>query len=143
MIKDDPEVVNAPNKEQIAPLVMAVARGTPATVDLLIRHGATINTHQGTCRSTALITAVIRHRQDNAVVLLRHGADVNMKDGEGRTAVDIASGLGYIEIERVLKKYGASRGAEHSVMISMHCGRQSFLIRKDRQGLWYFRNGGK
>lgn len=137
IIGADPEAVNSRNEKQITPLVLAVARGTPATVELLIRHGAVIDMHQGKYKSTALITAVTRHRQDNVVVLLRYGADVNMKNGDGRTALDIAKGLGYIEIERLLRRYGAAFSATPSLMISLRYGRHIVSSWTSKDGRWH------
>ena len=138
IIGADPEAVNSRNEKQITPLVLAVARGTPATVDLLIRNGAAIDVLQGSYKSTALITAVTRHRQDNVVMLLRHGVDVNMKDGNGRTALDVARGLGYIEIERLLKRYGAAFSTTPCAVISLHYGRQTVSSWMSSDGRWHF-----
>lgn len=137
IIGADPEAVNSRNEKQITPLVLAVARGTPATVDLLIRNGAEIDVLQGTYESTALITAVTRHRQDNVVMLLRHGVDVNMKNGDGRTALDVARGLGYIEIERLLKKHGAAFSANPCLMLSLYYGRHIASSWKGMDGRWH------
>lgn len=102
MITNDPNVVTATNEMGITPLVLAVARGTPETVELLINHGAEINKLEGAVGSTSLITAVMRRRKENVAVLLRHGAKVDMKDRDGRTALDIAIGIGYDEIAKML-----------------------------------------
>jgi len=137
IIGADPEAVNSRNEKQITPLVLAVARGTPATVDLLIRNGAAIDVLQGPYESTALIAAVTRHRQDNVAMLLRHGVDVNMKNGDGKTALDIARGLGYIEIERLLKRYGATFATTPCALIFLRYGRQTVSFWMSLDGRWH------
>jgi ankyrin repeat protein len=141
MVLTNPEIVNTPNQLHIAPLSLAVARGTPDMVDLLIAGGAQINVRQGKFGSLPLITAVIRHRQDNLIILLKCGADVRMRDGSGRTALDWALHLGYKEIAEVLVRYGASSIRQPSLVILFPFAGQDILIKNTSGKGWCLLDG--
>lgn len=141
MVLTNPEIVNTPNQLHIAPLSLAVARGTPDMVDLLICGGAAINVRQGRPKTPPLITAVVQHRQDNLIVLLKNGADVHMQDGGGRTALDWALSIGYKEMAAVLMRYGATLIKQPPLLILFPHEGQDILIKNTSREGWCLPGG--
>ena len=81
----------------------------PEGAKLLLRNGADVNAKQRD-GMTALMWACMEKRLDIVKLLLRNGADLNTaKDRDGKTALMWAkqSWKGGVEVERLLKAYGA------------------------------------
>lgn len=129
--------VNAPDKANRTAIERAVLAGRTQIADLLLRQGAKLNVNtllldaarqgvqdrdvvrwliakgadiefRGTDGDTALLAAI---RLDNHR-LVRHlidqGANVNVQDAEGTSALALARELGFGEIARWLRRYGAA-----------------------------------
>lgn len=141
MIDANRSVLNTPNGQQITPLTLAVSRGTPDMVDLLVAGGAEINARQGKPGTPPLVTAVVRHRQDNLIVLLKNGADVHQQDGGGRTALDWAVCLGYKEMAAVLMRYGSASGRQRPALILFSYNEQNILIENTSMNGWRLPGG--
>jgi hypothetical protein len=88
--------------------VMASEEMNVQAASALLRLGAHIDAtdHQGV---TALIRAVRMRRAKMVAWLLGARADVSLATSEGETALSIASGRGYEEIEAQLRAAGATR----------------------------------
>jgi hypothetical protein len=71
-------------------LMMASHNGHMDVMELLIKHGATVDA-QDDYGDTALMKAIARNRTEAARLLLKHGADVNIKNIGGTTALIIAA----------------------------------------------------
>ena len=80
-----------------------LARGNhPDMLLLLIQHGGDPNATNGF--RPALHLAVLNHREKNVDVLLSHGANVNALDGNHRSAAQVASAVGEVELAYKLVK---------------------------------------
>ena len=77
--------VNAEDMFGTTPLLAAVVGGHPATVRLLIAHGANVKASEHTSGQNALMRGI--HDVEVARLLLDDGLEVNARDHNGRTAL--------------------------------------------------------
>lgn len=107
------ELVNAKDKEGLAPLHWAVAfrRRNKNTVELLLSKGADVNV-KGPSGDTPLYIAVAVHEKNVVELLLAEGADVNAKTLRGETALHRAALEGHKEIAELLIAKGADVDAK-------------------------------
>ncbi|XP_020664473.1 transient receptor potential cation channel subfamily A member 1 [Pogona vitticeps] len=87
------------------PLYWAAYKGQKHTVELLLQHGANVNTcckHGGTP-----LHAAIGLFPDCTLLLIQHGADVNLQDNWGVTPMYLAACSGQTECIRLLVQAGA------------------------------------
>ena len=112
------------------------------TIELLIKNGANVNTYrvwrdfdETKSKESILITAVCSGL-DAAVVelLLKNNADVNFIDSSGDKAINYAHDLGYMDIVKLLNKYGAEYDGkitkDEQIMIDYAIGmEESYKIR--------------
>jgi hypothetical protein len=76
----------------ITPLYWAAEHGHREAVNLLLTHGANVNSHCGVSR-TPLYMAVMNGHTEVAQLLLEHGANVNARAADGFTPLGRALGL--------------------------------------------------
>jgi ankyrin repeat protein len=84
------------------PLHAAAAGGRVASCELLLSRGANVNAkqHGG---FTPLMTPCFSNNREMAELFLAHGADPNVTNDEGKTAADVAAGMGNMEIAAFLR----------------------------------------
>jgi ankyrin repeat protein len=90
-----------------SPLSISAKHGyTELLLQLLLKHGAEVNSQDNTCRTPLSIVA--RYGHTAAVrLLLKHDIDVNSRDRLGYTALDLAAQYDHTEILKVLLEGGA------------------------------------
>ena len=98
--------MNRADSTSTYPIVWASLNGHLDTVQVLLTHGANVNTHGG-LYGTALHAASSKGHDDVVRLLLEHGADVNSQDGEQFTPLRAASSQGYDEVVRLLLEHKA------------------------------------
>ena len=80
----------------------------PNIARLLLEHGADINAKATSHpASTPLHIAAHQRRVEVVHVLLQNGANVRMKDDRGRTALQVASDRGHVEVMKLLSEHRA------------------------------------
>jgi ankyrin repeat protein len=84
-------------------LMAAAAQGDLGLVQLLLSHGAEVNT-KTTFGLTALMSAAAKGQAAIAQVLLVHGADLNAKDDNNWTAFVWAADEQHTEVMSLLKQ---------------------------------------
>ncbi|KAL4869442.1 ankyrin repeat-containing domain protein [Aspergillus spectabilis] len=84
-------------------LSCAASGGQTEVVEVLLRHGASVHSGDGTVGTP--ISWAAHHGYENVVdILLAHGADVDAKDGVGATALSLAAEAGYeVVVQRLLE----------------------------------------
>jgi adenosylhomocysteine nucleosidase len=87
----------AANPSRVRPIHSAAAGKSDGCVELLIRHGCTVDATQGG-GWTALHAACLHGLGSLVETLLRAGADPLQAAGDGRNAIDMARGAGHDEI---------------------------------------------
>jgi ankyrin repeat protein len=80
-----------------SPIVTAAQQGNEAVVELLLSHGAAVDSPDGAGR-TALSWAVQNGFMTVCQTLLAHGADVNAKDNNGSTSLHVAVREGKLSV---------------------------------------------
>lgn len=137
ILTSDPDAANRPDEKGRTPMDMAVSRGSPATLRLLIDFGAEINKQEYLYGTAPLMQAVVRRRKEIVDMLLRNGADVDVEDHEGMTALDLASGLGFSEIARMLRENRYRYCPQESLIVSMRYGAETISMIKGPNGKWH------
>jgi uncharacterized protein len=94
-------------------LMYAAGSGRLQIVQLLLKHGADINTAD-TSWSTPLIVATLQQHVEVALCLLKAGADVNAVDCTGRSAWMVAVQLNSIALAESLLDHGADINTENN-----------------------------
>ncbi|HEV2319380.1 MAG TPA: ankyrin repeat domain-containing protein [Verrucomicrobiae bacterium] len=103
MIQNSPDLINAPGKDTLSPLVVAATRGQVKVAAFLLNHGADVNV--GGVGGPPLVAAAKAAQRTMAEFLLEHGADVNAVGGE---ALDAAIIRGYEAVAETLLKARAN-----------------------------------
>ena len=113
LLKAEPGLVSAADKDGATPLHHAAAAGQKAVVEALIDNKADINAqkHDGV---TALQVAAALGYKDIVELLLANGADANVKDKKGRTALSVARDRGQAEVAALLEAKGAAEGVSEA-----------------------------
>lgn len=101
LLKKDPKLVNACDKDGATPLHHAVAGGHQAIVEFLLSHKANVNARKKD-GVTALHVACALGRKEVAEVLITHGADINAKDAKGRTPLSLAQDNGHPAVAQLI-----------------------------------------
>ena len=101
--------VNLINKKGFRALHNAVIFGRLNVVKLLVKHGqADIEAPGGKSDITPLFFAVLNNHLDVAEYLLQNGANVNsVNRAEGDTPLSVAASSGFLEMIKLLQKFGA------------------------------------
>lgn len=84
------------------PLHAAAAGGRVEACELLLEYGADVNAIQHGAH-TPLHTPAFTNNRAMAELFLAHGADSQAKNDDGKTASDIASGMGNLELAALLR----------------------------------------
>nr|XP_033782462.1 serine/threonine-protein phosphatase 6 regulatory ankyrin repeat subunit A-like [Geotrypetes seraphini] len=101
----DRELVDRKDYYGKTPLYWAAYKGQKTAMELLLRHGASVNScckHGG-----SPLHAAIGLFPDCALLLIQHGADVNLEDNWGVTPMYLAACSGQMESIRLLVQAGA------------------------------------
>nr|XP_020664474.1 serine/threonine-protein phosphatase 6 regulatory ankyrin repeat subunit C-like isoform X2 [Pogona vitticeps]XP_020664475.1 serine/threonine-protein phosphatase 6 regulatory ankyrin repeat subunit C-like isoform X2 [Pogona vitticeps]XP_020664476.1 serine/threonine-protein phosphatase 6 regulatory ankyrin repeat subunit C-like isoform X2 [Pogona vitticeps] len=104
------------------PLYWAAYKGQKHTVELLLQHGANVNTcckHGGTP-----LHAAIGLFPDCTLLLIQHGADVNLQDNWGVTPMYLAACSGQTECIRLLVQAGACISYRNKAVTRCNCCRE-------------------
>jgi ankyrin repeat protein len=104
MVKNSPDLLNAPTNEGSTPLTRAAAKGWLKAATFLLDHGANPNP-KGT--TPALVAAAVGGRKAMTELLLARGADPNSKVPNYGTPLMAAVRASHIEVVRVLLDHGA------------------------------------
>jgi ankyrin repeat protein len=110
LLKDDPDLVSSKNGLNDTPLHLAAIKGHKKVVELLLDHGADINSNDGSWMPLHL--SVSNGHKDVAELLLARGADVNTKDDNGYTPLELAASCG----RKGIVEWLLAKGAEVNVM---------------------------
>jgi Arf-GAP/coiled-coil/ANK repeat/PH domain-containing protein len=95
-------------------LRVASERGHEAMVELLLQHGADINSARDDDGVTCLHACVGRgDRDDVAKLLIRRGAAVSTRDKRGRTPLDAAMERGHIRDEELFMMLSDAGGVDN------------------------------
>jgi len=101
---DEPDVNNETVRGH-TPLTYAARNGHIFVIEELLNYKAEINLHTSKDGKTALIHAACNGKWESVRLLLECGADVHHRDHSGRTAVDWARELNFINVLRRLSEY--------------------------------------
>ncbi len=102
-----------------SPLIEALSKGLLENADVLLRHGADINTAIFGMK-TALHRKASLGRMKNVQFLLDRGADGNAKDRRGHTPADAARENGHLEIAELIEARAGMRAGLGSNMREMN-----------------------
>jgi len=109
LIKEGADV-NAKDKKNVTPILLASAYGNHDVVKLLIENGANVNYQirdNQNLFSPLNAASAYSGRADVVELLLLNGADINIKNKEGLTPLHLAAKYGHPEVIEVLIKHGA------------------------------------
>jgi ankyrin repeat protein len=90
LLNQDPGLASIPTGE-VTPIRIAAAYGHSALAELLIRHGAPLNTPAGGSRNYPLHLAAICGYCDVIEVLIAHGAEIDAQEQSGATPLHRAA----------------------------------------------------
>jgi ankyrin repeat protein len=93
--------VNICSKSGASPLLKVIARGKTQQAELLISHGADVNTKDN------LHLAAEMGQKAIVEMLLARGADINAKTDKGNTPLSLAKENKHTEIVELLRRHGA------------------------------------
>ena len=110
LLRADPKLINSLSTDGFTPLHLASFFGETATQEVLIRAGASLETHsKNQLDATPLQSAVAAHQTKSVAVLLAHHANPNCRGGLGYTPLFEAAESGQVEVLIMLLKHGADR----------------------------------
>jgi ankyrin repeat protein len=114
LLREGPELANAPSPDGFTALHYAAFFGSPEAVRALVAAGAALearSTNQEFAReATPLHSAVAAGRMDNAEALLEAGADPNARQHGGFTPLMEAEQRGDLDLAELLIRHGAYAG---------------------------------
>lgn len=96
-------LLNKRDESGLAAIHWAADRGHASILDLLLTHGADVNSIDGDCGQTALHYAVSCGHIESVRVLLKHGADRSIRDSDETSCLDIAKESDDNEILQILQ----------------------------------------
>jgi len=89
------------------PLMIAAQNGRDSLCELLINHGARIDTKESKHGHTALMVAVQNGCESTIKLLIDHGAPIDTLGNDGETALTLAAERGHTSIGKILLDKGA------------------------------------
>ena len=138
MIRNSPDLINAPNDNGATPIQQSVLNGNIAATELLLANGANVNltgrkgmtplSMAATSGNKAMIELLLAHGADvnatqplyhavakgfktAAEVLIAHKADVNARQADGSTPLHAAARAGFKAMAEMLIAHGAEVNA--------------------------------
>ena len=106
MLKENPNVFNATNKDGYSALTLACYRGNVEMVKLMLKNNAEIDANS--TMGTPLMAAVVKGNLDITKLLVQKNANVNLQDTNGTTALIYATMFKNYDIVSVLVKAKAN-----------------------------------
>ncbi len=106
VLKSRPELANATNGEGESALHRAASCGNVETVEVLIKHGATVDGADPVDKTTPLVEAIVMRHPRVVWALLDAGANPNKHVGS-TTPLNTAIRRGDLEVVRALVQHGA------------------------------------
>jgi len=113
MIKNSPDLINAPGMSDVTPLCRAAGAGWLRVAGFLLDHGAAVNRPSNN-NSTPLHLAAAAGHRGMVELLADHGADLEARDGTGATALWIAAQKGFLSVAEALAQRKADVQARNS-----------------------------
>jgi ankyrin repeat protein len=113
MIKDSPDLINAPRSNGLSPLAKAAMMGQLRAAEFLLSNGADVN--KKIQNRTALHWAVENKHKAMVELLISHGADLEATDGTGGTPLHTAVQTGSKAIVEILLTHKANVSAQNSI----------------------------
>jgi ankyrin repeat protein len=109
LLENDPNLLDARDKDGSTALHCAIWKGHQAVVKLLLDAGANVNAHNNNDHwgTTPLHAAAHANQAAIAQMLIESGADVNARDKEGRSPLDHTKFHKANSAAKVLQKNGA------------------------------------
>jgi len=108
LLKEDPKRIAERTSFGWTPLHIAAFAGNAGNTELLINHGADVNSRaKSKFRNTPLQTALLSGQYATAKLLLDHGADVLVRQAEGITPLHEAAQSGREDLIKLLLSHGA------------------------------------
>jgi ankyrin repeat protein len=102
MIKNSPDLINAPSERGLTPLCLAASKGQLRVAKFLLDNGAAVNKPSGPGRWTALQYAADGGHKAMVELLAERGADINARNDNGETALHLAAAKGYLSVAEAL-----------------------------------------
>jgi len=115
----------------ITPLHMAASKGRSDIVQLLLQHGAHIDTPSSRGGNTPLHFAAAGNHHQVAQLLIEEGADVNQQNFEGMTSLMFAANRGNLKTAKTLLDHGADPGhvdKDGNTALLLHCSSVSVSV---------------
>ncbi|KAF4161541.1 hypothetical protein CNMCM6936_003382 [Aspergillus lentulus] len=114
--------VNSLTVDGKSALAWAASLGWPLTVEMLVKHRASLSDTQNTQRTMPLKEAAASGNLLSVRLLLECGEDPNHRDRDGWSAIHWAAEEGHLEVVRLLLNAGANPNAVSSYGTSpLHC----------------------
>jgi ankyrin repeat protein len=115
LIEQTPDLVRCATSDGWTPLHLAVHAGHGPVAELLLAHGADVDTPaHNELHNTPMLWAVMAGQSEMVAFLLAHGADVNMANAAGATPLHKAAIHGDSELVRLLLAHGARTDVRNS-----------------------------
>ena len=119
LIKDSPDLLNAPDSNGYTPLHHAAQAGQPVVAEFLLAHGANVETTTNDGLTPLHLAASHGHRS-MVKLLLKHQASIREVDHNGYTPLHLAAQKGYRSVVETL--LAAGRILRRKAMINpQHC----------------------
>jgi ankyrin repeat protein len=146
------------DRKTLTALMMAVCRGSTATVQLLLEKGAKTDLVCMLKQETALAMAVDRNHEEKVRLLLEYHADIEVKNENGYTPLIIATLHGNETIVRMLLDRGADIEAkdfkgrtplhwaadkDHAAIVRLLLEKGANVLSRDKEGFTPARLMGK
>jgi ankyrin repeat protein len=129
--------IDSPDAMDHTALMWAAYQGDVISMDILIRHGASLRAVDK-AGFTALHWAISKGHIDATTKLLRAGADVNAREEKGRTPADMARELRFEATWlRALKLSGVSKTGQEPVISEVSHLRHTFTHALTRHSHWH------
>jgi uncharacterized protein len=107
MLKENPAVFDAVNKDGYAPLTLACYRGNIEVVKVILKSNADVNANSS--MGTPIMAAVVKGKTEIVKLLINKNADVNLPDSNGTTPLIYATMFKNTEIITLLLKNKADK----------------------------------